>query len=318
MRLSFYLLIPLALAVLFGGVMFGAEFIAPADFWRDGALDVVVKIRLTRMAAAFIIGGALALSGAGLQVVLRNPLAEPFTLGISGGAGLGAATALICGWRLGNVYAVQFSAFVGALAALAVVLWVSRAGARGENSLLLSGIITGTMASGVLMYLLTGASHAELASVTWWLLGDLQGVNGDFLLPTAFWLILAGFVFWRYGGDLNALALGREAAWNFGVNPRRLTVVVVALASLLAAATVAMAGIIGFCGLIIPAIARKFFGCDHRRLVAPLVLTGGTFLMLGDILSRVVFREREIPLGVITAIAGGALFLYLLNRGRTA
>lgn len=277
----------------------------------NGAL--IRTLRLYRLAAAFVIGGALALSGLIFQAILRNPLAEPFTLGLSGGAAVGAALAFITGAFLWNLYTVGAFAFAGALLVLALVLFIGRGGARGAETLLLSGVIAGTIASGILMFLISFASHGELAGITWWMLGDLQGVEPKFLYAEAVLLAVSAVAVQFSAGGINALTLGEAQAWDLGINPKRLTLQLTLLASLLAAGTVAMAGIIGFCGLVIPHAVRRLFGWNHRKIVFPTVFLGGLFLVGCDQLSR-LDPIRGMPVGVVTSLIGGPLFLWLLTR----
>jgi len=298
------------------GLCAGSEWIAPWKFFGDE--QMLVELRAMRMLAALVAGGALALSGAVFQVVLRNPLAEPFTLGLSGGAGVGATLAFVLGLRAISIYAVPVCALVGALLVLGLVLFVSRGGTRGDGSLLLSGVIAGTISGSILMYILSIAKVEDLANVTWWMLGDLQAIDWALLTPALVVLAVA-LVFLRFfAGDMNILSLGNETAWGFGVSVRTLTSLLILVGAMLAASTVAMAGIIGFCGLIIPHVVRTLYGCDHRKIIFKIFWTGAAFLMACDIVSRSVYVQREIPIGVITALVGGPLFLWLLNRGRRA
>ncbi|NLF94672.1 MAG: iron ABC transporter permease, partial [Oligosphaeraceae bacterium] len=244
------------------------------------------------------------------------PLAEPFTLGVSGGGALGATLAFVLGLRALSQYAVPCAALGGALLALGLVLLVSRSGDWCSESLLLSGVIVGTICASLLTYLLSIAQHEELAGVTWWLLGDLQGLDLRLLWPAAAYTLFALLLLrWR-AGELNALALGEEQAYYLGVNARQLLFLLVLLASLLAAFAVCLAGIISFCGLIIPHIVRRVYGCDHRKIVFTAFFWGASFLLLCDLLSRSIFPAREIPIGVLTALVGGPIFLLLLKRGR--
>lgn len=306
----------LTLFLLAAGTAVGAYAVPLREWAADGALHPVIRLRLLRMTAALVIGASLSVSGMTFQAVLRNPLAEPFTLGISGGAGVGAAAAVLLGLRAVSWTAMPLSAFAGALLSLWIVLRLSGGGQRGAENLLLSGVIAGTVAGSILMYLLSCAQMDELSGITWWLLGDLQNVPAVMLGPAAAALGLCTLFLRGSAAGLNALSLGDSEAWNLGFEPRRLTRSAVLAASLLAAQTVAMAGIIGFCGLIVPHLVRRLYGCDHRRFVLPVFFAGASFLMLCDILSRVVHPEREIPVGVITSLTGGPLFLWLVNRRR--
>ena len=299
------------------GVCCGASFIAPACFWNEDGLDPIVELRLLRVLAAWVVGGSLALAGMVFQAVLRNPLAEPFTLGLSGGAGVGAALAFVIGLRTCGLFLVQLSAWLGAIAVLALVLLVSRGGARGSNSLLLSGVIAGTIASSLLMYLVSAAQVEELAGLTWWMLGDLQAVDPDLLLLQGAVVVVAAVVLRRHAAGINALSLGDDSAFFLGFSPRSLSVLLVLTGALLAAGTIALCGIIGFCGLIVPHIVRRCCGSDHRRIVLDMLLCGGGFLLLCDLCGRMLFPDRELPIGVTTAWIGGPVFLWLLNRRRS-
>lgn len=299
------------------GILLGSRLLLPAEWFSDGELHPIAELRLIRMAAAFTVGGSLALAGLTFQAVLRNPLAEPFILGLSGGAGVGAALCIITGLQAVTIYALPFSAFTGAMVVLALVLVVSRGGGRGSENLLLSGVIAGTLSSSLLMYLLSIAQADELAGVTWWMLGDLQAVDEKLLLPGML-LAFAAFGILRFSaGELNALSLGEERAFYLGTTPGRAAFRLIVVASFLTAMTVTLAGIISFCGLIVPHIVRKLRGCDHRKNVGSVFLAGGLFLMICDIGSRIVWSEREIPIGVVTSLIGGPLFLWLLNRRRS-
>ncbi|MDD3153937.1 MAG: iron ABC transporter permease [Victivallaceae bacterium] len=300
------------------GMIFGSYLLLPADFYSlENGWNIVAVLRFFRMVAAFSVGGALALSGMVFQAVLRNPLAEPFTLGLSGGAGVGAVLAFLLGLQSVSIYSVPLAALAGALAVLMLVLLISCSGGTGgSESLLLSGVIAGTISASVLMYLVSTAENDQLANITWWMLGDLQSV--DPALLAGLLCVLAPallFLRWRAGG-LDLLSLGDETAFYAGENPRRQRIILIVIASLLAAGTVALAGIISFCGLVIPHVVRRIYGSSHRDIVFKVFLWGGIFLMCSDILSRSIFVEREIPIGVITSLVGGPVFLWLLNRRR--
>ena len=164
------------------------------------------------------------------------------------------------------------------------------------------------------MYLLSVAETEELANVTWWMLGDLQSVDLDLLIFQGIYALIATVILFILGNDINAISLGDEQAFYMGVNVKRVNFILILTASLLAAGTVALAGIISFCGLIIPHIVRKLWGSDHKKIIFTNFFAGGIFLMLCDIGSRSVFTARELPIGVLTAVIGGPVFLFLLNR----
>lgn len=305
-----FLLFIIAILLIIAGVFFGSGILELREIFSSP----IAELRFIRILAALVIGGSLALAGMTFQAVLQNVLAEPFTLGISGGAGVGAALAIVLGLKTLTLYAVPFAALAGALIVLALVLIVSRNGANGAESLLLSGIIGGTICSSILMYLLSAADNDELANVTWWMLGDLQSVDLDLLIFQGIYALIAMMLLFMLARDINALSLGYEQAFYMGVNVRKISFILIIIASLLSAGTVALAGIISFCGLIIPHIIRRLCGSDHRQIIFTNFLSGGIFLMLCDIASRSIFMERELPIGVLTAVIGGPVFIFLLNK----
>ena len=317
-----YYLLPallLCLILFVAGLGLGSSFLAPGQYFTktpSGEMQMhpILYLRFIRISGAFLIGAALTLSGATFQAVLRNPLAEPFTLGISGGAAVGAAVSFLAKLRQIHPLMTVVCAFTGALATLGIVLLLSRGGRKGKESLLLSGIITGTICGSILMYIFSVVQIDELASITWWLLGDLQGIDPLTLLPALLLLGICSFILRLNAMGLNMLSLGASSAWNGGFDPRKLTLLAVICASLLAGMTIAMAGVISFCGLIVPHMVRKIRGSDYRKILFPLLISGGAFLMFCDILSRLIHPEREIPIGVITSLIGGPLFLWIINR----
>lgn len=292
------------------GVFFGSRVLRMDEIFSSP----IAELRFIRIMAAFVIGGSLGLTGLVLQALLKNVLAEPFTLGISGGAGIGAALSFVLGLKALSLYAVPFSALAGALIVLGAVLFISKRGNYGTESLLLSGVIAGTICSSILMYILSAAQTEDLANITWWMLGDLQSVDSDLLIFQAIYALLAVMLVQFFAADINILSLGDEHAFYMGVNVRKINFILILTVSLLAAGTVALAGIISFCGLIVPHIVRRLFGSDHRKIIISTFLCGGIFLVLCDIGSRIIFVEREIPVGVLTALIGGPAFLFILNR----
>ena len=303
-------------AALLIGVLCGSRFLPPSEWFVDGEWNPIFVLRLMRQLTALTVGASLAVAGAVFQTVLRNPLAEPFTLGISGGSGVGAALAIILHLNAISFLAMPLCALFGALCALGLVLFGAGWRRDGGESILLGGVIVGTICGSVLMYLLSVADNDQLAGVTWWMLGDLQAAEPRLLLSCALCLAASLVLLRAFSGELNALAFGDAASWNFGGDPVAVRRILIVVASLLAAGTVALAGMIGFVGLMIPHAVRRFRGCDHRKLLPILAVTGGAFLMLCDLMSRVVCASRELPVGVITSAVGGTLFLYLLKRRR--
>jgi iron complex transport system permease protein len=306
----YFFSIPLLFLLFAAGVFFGAETVPFSEIFHS----TVAELRFFRMLSALFIGGALSLSGMVFQAVLRNPLAEPYTLGVSGGAGVGAALAFVTGLHALSVYSVPMTALGGALVTLLLVLFISRDG--GGEKLLLSGVIAGTISSGVLMFLLSIARSDEVAAASWWLLGDLQSVNEKLLLPMMVMTVgILFFLRWS-AGDLDVLSLGEKEAFFLGVDVKRMTFLMVLCASALAAVSVALAGAVGFCGLIVPHAVRRLISSSHRKNVFAMFLWGGSFLMFCDIISRLVLPGQELPVGVVTSMIGGPVFLWILNRKR--
>jgi cobalamin transport system permease protein len=314
------IIFPIALIVLvavFGlELCCGSYFISPLKLFSVEN-EALLQLRLLRAATAFIVGGALAVSGLAYQAVLRNPLAEPYILGISGGAGIGAAIAIITGLNSLSVFAVPGSAFICALVALSAVLLFARgAGMEYTNNIMLSGIIIGTVCSSILMFIISTIGMDSLNSITWWLLGNLQGADSDLLLMTGIAVIIGTGVLFIFGREANAISLGEEMAYNLGISPQKVIILLLGIASLMAAAAVSLAGIIGFVGLIVPHVLRRIFGAEHRRLFPLGLLGGGIFLMLCDVFSKLIYPEQEIQVGVVTALIGGPFFLWALNHKR--
>jgi len=306
-------------ALALAGLSVGGAFINPADYYAEGdrLSKALLELRFLRLATAFAVGGALAVSGVAYQAVLRNPLAEPFILGISGGASLGAAFAIGAKLAALTPLAIPASSFVGALTVLAIVLFLSRGtGAEYATHIMLSGVIAGSVCSSVLMFMISVMDLETLHSVTWWMLGSLMPEGGTLLVAT----LAAGtagtaFLF-LFGRDADALSMGSETAFHLGVSPRVAGFAILGTASLLTAAAVSLSGIIGFVGLIVPHILRKLLGAGHRRLFPAAYLAGGMFLMVCDTLARTALYPKEIPVGVVTAALGGPFFIWLVNRRR--
>ncbi|HVP28943.1 MAG TPA: iron ABC transporter permease [Myxococcota bacterium] len=284
---------------------------------RDAATaDIVLRVRLPRVALAGIVGAALATSGALFQALLRNPLADPFVLGVSGGAalggiivlGLGAAASLAQG-------AVPAASFAGALAAL--LLLFALAGARGRlssTSLLLTGVVFNAFASAAIVFIASVAGLAEGTSIFLWLIGSLSSAPGGLVGLVGSLVGLAIVFTLPLARQLDLLALGEEPAAQLGVEVERVRRWLLVASSLMVGAAVAVSGLIGFVGLIIPHALRLAIGPDHRILLPTSALGGAAFLILCDTAARTVLPGRELPVGAVTALAGGPLFLVLLRR----
>ncbi len=277
---------------------------------------IVMEVRLPRILTAAAVGGGLAMCGVVFQGILLNPLADPYTLGVSAGAAFGAALALLLNLTAIGIYTVPMFAFAGATVTLLLVIYLSAsAGGADANNLILSGIIVAAILSAGISFLKFVADE-QVSVIIFWLMGSFASKTwADVGLTTIF--LAAGLgIFVFYARDLNLLCLGRRAAASLGVDARRVPWVLLVTASLVAAACVAVSGIIGFVGLLVPHMMRALVGPDNRRLL-PLSLLGGAILLLcADTVTRAVL-PHEIPIGVLTALIGGPFFCYLFRKRQT-
>jgi len=297
--------------------------------WPATWETILFSIRLPRTALVALTGAALAGSGAAYQGLFRNPLADPYLTGIASGAGLGAM--LVMAWRWPATWlglaTVPVGAFVGALVTVALVLNLARLGSRragagwaGANSvttLILAGVAVGAFATAVTTFLML-RSQGELRRAIAWLLGGFAMGGWGPVAAALPYIGLGLGVLIALARPLNVLQFGEEQAQHLGLNVDRLKLVLIAAASLTTAAAVAFSGIIGFVGLMVPHVVRLVWGGDYRRLLPLSILLGAAVLLVADVAARVVLAPQEVPVGVITALAGAPFFLWLLNRSRPA
>lgn len=328
------MIIPLLLAVLFGAsilslsvgqgdVGFAEAVSSLGRFLSGDAVDpvtaqeqIVIAVRLPRVILGLLVGMLLASVGVALQGLLLNPLADPYTIGVSSGAALGASLAVVAGgagWAGG--FGLPAAAFITAIAAVVVVYSLAtRRGKISIHSFLLAGIVVGSFLWALLTFLLTLAGQ-DLATIIYWLLGNLSSPDPwgyvRIVLPFA---VLGLAVLFSFSRDLNVYASGEEGARHLGVDTEALKIVIIVLASLITAAAVSVSGIIGFVGLIVPHTARRMFGSDHRILLPTSALLGATLLVMADTAARTVVSSGELPVGVVTALIGAPFFCYLLKR----
>ncbi|CAN5231619.1 iron ABC transporter permease [soil metagenome] len=274
--------------------------------------DLVFGLRLPRTLSAFVTGGLLALAGALLQVLLRNPLADPYVLGISGGAAVGSLSLILLGQ---SSYWSNYASFLGALLSMFIVFVLARdfTASSTPSRLLLTGVMVAAGWGAMISFMLSIAPNEKLPHMLFWLMGDLSYAHFPDLeliilvLGLAFSMVMAR--------QLNILSRGELQALSLGVSTKQLRLQLYFLSSLLTAAAVSLAGSIGFIGLIIPHLLRLVCGSDHRVLLPAAVLLGGTFLVTADSLSRWIFAPQQLPVGTITALIGVPLFLCLLRKG---
>jgi len=279
----------------------------------------ILKLRLARIFLGIVAGASLSVAGCVLQGLLRNPLADPYVLGISSGAGLGAVIAIVTGAASASfgVNSLPFYSFVGAAVTMFLVYNLAKSGGRiPVQSLVLSGVIVGAVFSSVLLFLISVTQNELARDALWWLLGNLQIYDTKLLVITGI-LSLAGISAAQfYSRELNIISMGEEEATHLGINIEALKGILFLIASLMTASCVASCGMIGFVGLIIPHIMRFIIGPDHRFLIPASALSGAIFLVVCDTVARTVLLPAEIPIGAITAIIGGPFFIYLLRTTR--
>jgi iron complex transport system permease protein len=292
----------------------------PPDVTGGGmAADMILRVRLPRVLIAVLAGAALAAAGAVFQGILRNPLADPYILGISGGAALGFILASAAGPG-GAAAALPLrgaAAFAGSIATVGILVLLSRANGRvGTDPMILNGVVLNTVYLSFILLVQTIVGTSRLHGVMLWMVGNVPvepyGVVGGLAAIVA--IGVAGLTL--LGRDLNLIAAGEEVARGLGVEVERTRIVAILLASLITAAVVSVAGLIGFAGLIVPHAARLLFGPDHRLLIPAGAITGGLFLLVADTAARVVIAPTELPVGVLTAICGGPFFIWIYRAKR--
>jgi iron complex transport system permease protein len=307
------------LAVAIGSVSLPPASVIEALFGggTEETRTIVMELRLPRALLALLVGGGLATAGATFQALLRNPLAEPYILGISSGAAAGAVSVLALGIGAGGAWVLPLAAFAGALIAIVLVFRVAAAADRSLDVrvLLLAGVVVGAFFMAFVAFVLSRSPAENVQRAMFWMMGSLAsatpwlsvGVAAAYTLPAAALLL-------TLSKPLNVLAIGEETASYLGTEVDRVKRLGFGVASLITAAGVATAGVIGFVGLIVPHGVRLVVGSDHRAVLPLSFVTGGTFLTLVDLLARTVDRPTEVPVGVISAFVGVPLFLVLLRR----
>jgi iron complex transport system permease protein len=274
---------------------------------------VVFGLRLPRIALGILVGAALSTAGAGFQALLRNPLADPYVLGVSSGAALGAILSLILTPHVPG--AIQGAAFVGAAITIAIVYFLGRRGRQLDSAtLLLAGIVAASFLSAVIMFLMTTLSGRDLRGMAFWLMGDLQTAPAVDLRWLYFLLIVAVGCIFTTSSDLNLILTGEQEARHLGVNVNRVKLVVYIAASVLTGLAVSVSGAIGYVGLLVPHAMRMLFGTDYRMLIPTSAIGGAIAIVLADTLARTIVAPTELPVGAMTALAGAPVFIYLMRR----
>ncbi len=303
-----WVLFGLLVASLFFGLALGSAERASAE--------ILLEIRLPRVMLAAFVGAGLAAAGALLQALLKNPLADPYILGISGGAALGGVLALSLGWGLGFAGgSVPLFAFAGAMGATALLYWIAGPSGRAPaHSLLLTGVVFNAFASSVIIFVTTATDLSRVAGVFLWLIGSIRYVDGWLIGAVAAFISVGLAVGFYHAYALNLLAQGDETASHLGVEVAVVRRRILLGTALMIGAAVAVSGLIGFVGLIVPHLLRLAIGSDHRVLVPASALFGAAFLVVADTLARSLLAPMELPVGALTSLVGGPLFLLLLRR----
>jgi iron complex transport system permease protein len=282
---------------------------------------IIQNIRLPRIILGIIVGASLSVAGTSFQALLRNPLADPYVLGVSSGAALGAILSLIAEPHLAlppeyGALLTPLCAFVGAAVTITAVYFLGRRQGQIEsNTLLLGGVITASFLSAVIVFLMSTVNSSNTRGMVFWLMGNLS----TSFQKSIYWFLAAGFfmaagVIYATANDLNILLAGEKEAMHLGVDVRRVRFVVYMAASLLTGLAVSVSGAVGYVGLIVPHVMRMVFGSDHRTLLPTAALGGAIAVVVADTLARIVVAPNELPVGAVTAVVGAPLFIYLLRR----
>lgn len=276
---------------------------------------LVSQVRMPRIILGVAVGGALSLAGVILQGIYRNPLVEPFTLGISGGASLGVALTIVLSLHLtiGGIM-IPISGFAGAFLMVFLVYVIgSGHGKVNVHNMLLIGVMVSFVASSAMMFLMSVSSSENLHGIIFWTMGSLDEPNTSLVWLTFIITLVVLFLSYFFVQPLNALRLGEERAYHLGINTNVAVRLLFILASVLAGVSVSVAGVIGFVGLIIPHLLRLFLGTDYRILLVSSFLLGGSFIVLSDVVARTIISPNELPIGVITGIIGGIVFIFMMS-----
>lgn len=304
-------IVSILIAAVFLSLANGSVKIPLGNLFDDNNRPIII-LRMLRILAAAIAGSGLSVAGIVFQAILRNPLAEPYVLGTSSGAGLGAVTAVITG---AGVYFVPIYAFIGALGSIILVYSVAKAGSKVPvQSLILSGVIISVALSAILVFLVSFSSNEAIHGMMWWLWGSLEIYDIKLLFIVGVITVICIGISYIFSQDLNAISIGEEEAMHLGVDVEKTKVILLLLTSFLTASIVCVTGIIGFVGLVIPHFMRMIVGPNHKVLIPSSCVFGCAFLVLCDMLGRTVFSPIEIPIGVMTALIGAPVFIILLKN----
>jgi len=277
--------------------------------------SIVWRIRFPRVLLATVVGATLSLGGLVFQALLRNPLAEPFILGISGGSAIGAIVGILLG--LSRFPGICITAFLGSLGTLALILVMSTGKSiLRKDALLLSGVMVNAFCSAIIMFLVSITQDARLHNIIFWLMGDLSAADLPQVVVLGAILIPCFILVFLFSHTMNLLMMGKDMALTMGVNIKAVTMTLLIVTSFMVSATVSFSGLVGFVGLVIPHLLRLILGPDHRFMVPACLFGGAAYLVLCDLLARTLPQQGEMPAGVITALIGAPLFIFLLKKSR--
>lgn len=286
------------------------------DHIADSAKTIIWGIRIPRVLLGVLVGSSLSMAGAAFQGLLRNPMADPYVIGISSGAALGASIAIILniGFIIPGISSISIFAFIGALIAVVLVYNIARTRNKVPvTTLLLAGVAIGQFFTAIMSFIMIIHDKA-MTKIIYWTLGSLSGKGWDPVLRTSIPLIISMVIINFFAKDLNIILTGEESAKSLGVDIEKIKKCILILGTLITSLAVSISGIIGFVGLIIPHITRLLLGPDHRILLPASALLGGVFMIFTDTIARTIISPVEIPVGIITALFGGPFFIYLLRR----
>ena len=314
------------LAALILSMAIGSVFVPPAELWRvltgvasnETFRTILLDIRLPRTMLIALVGAALGGSGAAYQGLFRNPLADPYLIGVASGAGLGAVLAMSVKWPYTGLglLAVPLAAFIASLLTVYIVYRLANIGGTvPTTSLILAGVAVSSFAVSLTSFLML-RSTGEVRRALGWLLGGVSLIGWDVTLALIPYLALGLTVLLLNGYSLNVMQFGDDQAAQMGLNVRRAKLIIIVAASLVTAAAVSFAGIIGFVGLVVPHIVRIWWGVDYRRLIPLSIIGGASVLLFADVLSRIVMAPQELPVGIVTALAGAPFFLWVLRHAK--
>ena len=301
----------------------GSVFISPTELWKilrgvgeEKFAFIIWNIRLPRTVLIALTGAALSGSGASYQGLFRNPLADPFLIGVASGAGLGAVIAMSIQWPYSfwGLMAIPAAAFISALLTVFIVYFLARVGQTiPTTNLILAGVAFSSFATSLTSFLMLRSTN-EVRRALGWLLGGASQAGWTAILAMLPYLVIGLGILIFFGYQLNLLQFGDDQAQQMGLNVTRTKTILLIASSLATAAAVAFSGIIGFIGLVVPHVMRLWFGADYRRLIPLSIISGASALLISDIIARIILTPQEIPVGIITALAGAPFFLWVLRR----